>query len=315
MSIQIIQLGLNTSDLPATLLLYSQVFGFQNGGGQILAGEVIRIQGLDQDSHALMWWLVGPQPMFQLEFFHHTRPAQRTLRADWTPADHGWTRFGIAIDDFDAALDALAKRDIPIIAKVMKVNGKRRAAFRDPFIGVIVEIMEDGPELQTLHGADALPAIVYAAASVSDLDAARTYYGDVIGLDIQPAERLHDAASEALWGLPNAERTGFVALGHRIAIEISCYASPVGRPRPADYRASDQGMVNVAFGAADKASVAPVLDRLAAAGHVPPFRLENDLILAGYIIDAEREIEIATVPTELAAMLGWLPAAPFLASL
>jgi catechol 2,3-dioxygenase-like lactoylglutathione lyase family enzyme len=315
MALDIIQLGLNTADLPATLLMYSQVFGFENGGGNILAGDVIRVQGLGSDSHALIWWMVGAQPMFQLEFFHHTRPAQRPLPKDWTPADHGWTRFGVAVADFDPVLTALVQRNIPLLGGTVTVEGGRRAAFRDPHVGVIVEVMEDCPAVQAFHGAPGTPAIVYAAASVSDLGAAREYYAAALDLEIAPAEQLHPAGSDALWGMAGVEKKAFIARSNRIALEICEYAQPAGRARPADYRFSDQGLVNVALGAATKAPVEAALARLAEKGYVPPYRVENDSVVAGYINDAEREVEIATAPPELAAMLGWVPTFPFLVSL
>jgi hypothetical protein len=62
MSLKLIQIGMNTADLPATLELFTEAFGFQNAGSQVILGSLIQIQGLDPSSHALMWWLVGVQP-------------------------------------------------------------------------------------------------------------------------------------------------------------------------------------------------------------------------------------------------------------
>jgi len=71
----------------------------------------------------------------------------------------------------------------------------------------------------------------------------------------------------------------------------------------------------VAFGADHKAPAAALLQRVAAAGYRPPFLVENEVVIAGYVTDPEREIEIATAPPELAAMLGWEPVWPFLTQL
>jgi catechol 2,3-dioxygenase-like lactoylglutathione lyase family enzyme len=312
MKLDVIQLGLNTSDLPATLLLYSQAFGFQNSGSQILSGEVVQIQGLSRASRALMWWMVGAQPFFQLEFFHHTRPPQRPLRSDWTAADCGWTRFGIAVGNFDESLAVLEEYGIATLNGIHTVDGGRRAAFRDPHIGVIAEIMEDTPALAELHGAAGTPSIVYAAASVSDLKAAQTYYRDVLGLELSPTEQLNTADYDAIWGMADSQRTSFVARSGRIALEISEYVVPVGRARAEDYRCSDQGFVNIALGAADKAPVEAVLSRLRLAGYSPPYVMESDSIVAAYIIDPEREIEIATIPPEIAGMVGFEAGHPFI---
>lgn len=302
MALNIIQIGLNTADLPASLQLYVEAFGFHNAGAQLLMGETIQVQGLPSDSLAALWWLVGGQPLFQLELFHHSRPRQRPLRPDWSPADHGWVRMGVAVADFDASLAVLEQYGIRPIAGITIVHGLRRMAFRDPYIGIIVEVMEDGV---------AAPAIVYAATSVADLAGARAFYGETLGLNIGPVERLHPPGSDALWGLPEARSAGFLADNGGVIIEVVQYDSPVGRLRPGDYRASDQGMVNVAFGAPTKAPVAEMVQRLRAAGYAPPHIIDAGPMLACYITDPEREIELAVLPDELADVMGLHPAAPF----
>lgn len=311
MSLKLIQIGMNTADMPATLELFSEAFGFQNAGGQVILGSLIQIQGLDTSSHALMWWLVGAQKRLQLEFFHHTKPAQRPLRADWTPADHGWSRFGIAVERFDHALEQMAKRGITPIAGVTSVEGLRRCAFRDPHIGVIVEVMEDGEALRRLVGRKAAPALVYASASVSGLEAAKTFYTGVLQLALTEVE-LHPPGSDALWGLNGARSEKFTVDAGGVFLEIVQYASPVGRPRPTDYRTSDQGVVNVALGALDKPPIEAAFKRLASAGLKPPYLVDVGDLLAGYIIDPEREVEFAVIPESLEVALGFAPISPFL---
>jgi catechol 2,3-dioxygenase-like lactoylglutathione lyase family enzyme len=303
---------MNTADMPGTLELFTEAFGFRNAGSQVILGELIQIQGLDPTSHALMWWLVGAQKRFQLEFFHHSRPAQRALRADWTPADLGWSRFGIAVERFDRALGEMAKRAIFPIGGIVTRDGLRRCAYRDPFIGVVVEVMEDGPPLRARTGREVGPALVYAAASVSDLAAARDFYGELLMLPIAEDCGLHEIGDDALWGLPGARSQSFHVDAGDVLLEILEYAQPRGRARPKDYRASDQGVVNVALGAKDKAPVEAAFARLAAAGYRPPYKVAVDELLAGYILDAEREIELAVIPEALEAPLGFVPLAPFL---
>ncbi|HRE42385.1 MAG TPA: VOC family protein [Terricaulis sp.] len=312
LSLKLIQIGMNTADLPATLELFTEAFGFRNAGSQVILGSLIQIQGLDTSAHALMWWLVGAQPRLQLEFFHHTKPAQRPLRADWTPADHGWTRFGIAVEGFDRALEQMAKRGIAPIAGVVSVGGLRRCAFRDPAIGAIVEVMEDGEALRALGGRNAGPALVYASASVSDLAAARVFYGDVLQLTFAPNADLHPPKADVLWGLDGAQSESFLVNAGGVLLEIVQYRAPMGRPRAGDYRTSDQGVVNVALGARDKPPIEAAFKRLAAAGLTPPYLVDVGDLLAGYIIDAEREIELAVIPESLEAALGFAPLSPFL---
>lgn len=312
MGLKLIQIGMNTADMPATLELFTEAFGFKNAGSQVILGSLIQIQGLDTSAHALMWWLVGAQPRLQLEFFHHTKPAQRPLRADWTPADHGWTRFGIAVERFDHALEEMAKRGITPIAGVTSVGGLRRCAYRDPAIGAIVEVMEDGQFIREPVGRKGAPALVYAAASVSDLAAAKRFYTEVLQLPLTPDFELHAADADALWALKGARSESFMVDAGGVFLEIVQYTSPQGRPRPADYRASDQGIVNVALGALDKPPIEAAFKRLAAAGHTPPYLVDVGDLLAGYIIDAEREIELAVIPESLEVALGFAPISPFL---
>ena len=150
----------------------------------------------------------GRQDFVQLEVFHHTTPAQRPLPDDWRPSDHGWVRWGLAVPDFDAALERLRGMGIATLSEPAERDGLRRACFRDPDVGVIVEVMEDGAALaggiRPRHY-DLVPALVYAAVSVPDLDRARAFFVDTLGLAEEPAELLHDDASEALWGLEGAE--------------------------------------------------------------------------------------------------------------
>ena len=311
--LSVAQIGLNTADLPGSLQFYSDAFGFANAGAQTLWGQWARVQGTDDTARSIIWWLVGRQKRFQLELFYHTRPKQRPLRADWKPNDLGWVRFGVAVADFDRALEAFKWHDVPLAGDIIKVDGLRRAAVRDPFVGAMLEVMEDGPAFKPRQGAPAGkgPAFVYATSSVSDLDGARSFYRDDLGAEIVPLEGLHVPAHEALWGLPGAAREGFLARFGDVHLEILRYTNPKGRPKPADYRFSDQGITNVAFGPRRRADSQAVLDRLMAKGLKTPYLVDAGDLLAFYIIDPEREIELATVTEDLEEPLGFVPKAPF----
>jgi hypothetical protein len=300
-----VQLGLNSADLTGSLRLYSEALGFTNAGAQALWGDMIGLQGLPPDCRAIVWWMVGGQDFFQLEIFNHGKPVQRPMRRDWRPCDHGWVRFGIAVADFDRCLAALARQDVALTGRAEDDPRRRRAAFRDPFIGVMVELIEE----RGVAG----PAVVYATSSVGDLHGARHYYETVIGLEIEPLENLHQPRHEALWGLAGAEREGFVARVGDFAIEVLAYTDPRGRPRAPDYRASDQGMVNIALNGKDVATIKAVFDRLASFGYVPPRLAERGDVIGGYITDPERELEFMSFPAERRASLGYAPSDPFLA--
>jgi hypothetical protein len=94
-------------------------------------------------------------------------------------------------------------------------------------------------------------------------------------------------------------------------LEVVAYTSPVGRPQPADFRISDQGIMNVALGTRSIDEAQALLSRLEAAGYHPPSVMRLGGLLAGYIIDREREIEFAAIPREMDAAVGFLPTQAF----
>lgn len=307
--LKLIQIGLNTSDIAGSLRLFSEAFGFQNAGGQAIWGSTIRIQGLDARDRAMMWWMVGGQPFFQLEFYNHSQPAQRAMPTEWRAVDHGWVRFGVTIDDFDACLGAIEANGVALLAPPTERDGTRRAAFRDPFVGIIVEVIEKHSHERGGIG----PEVAYVTSSVSDVAAAKWVYEDVLGLSLHPLDKLHAAGDESLWGVAAPKREGFVAEGLGVPVEVVCYSSPAGRPRPADYRISDQGMCNVAVGSHDSAEIELLLAKLGAAGVRPPHVLRTDMgVVAAYIKDAGREIEFAAIPAAVLPAVGFTAVGPFL---
>ena len=299
---EIIQVGINTADIAGSLRLYAEAFGFENGGGQALWGETLKVHGLDPGDRALMWWMVGSEEFCQLEFFHHSKPGQRPLSPDWRPSDIGWVRMGLRVPDLDRAI-AIFDRDSIAVSGRSDRGGVRRLGFRDPFAGIAVEVEEDsrvdGPQLR------------YVTSSVSDLPAALTYYRDVVGLDIAPLEELHLPEDEAVWGLPGAQREGFIVSAGPRCLEIVRYSDPLGRPRPADHRICDQGIMNVALGSRTRQEVESLLTRLGAAGYHPPSIFRHEDIVAAYIVDAERELELAAIPRSMDKAVGFERSGPF----
>jgi catechol 2,3-dioxygenase-like lactoylglutathione lyase family enzyme len=297
--LQLFQIALVTTDQPASLRLYSEALGYRNAGAQASWGS--KIQGVDPQARSVFWWLVGDQPFFQLEIFCYAYPETRSLAADWSPADHGWVRFGVEVADFDATLAALATLGIPLITTPVSRKGRRHAAFRDPWCGPVVEVIESRTGLSG-------PRVAYVTSSVSDLEGARGFYGEALGLEILPLSHLHEPEDEAIWGLPGAQRDGFVVAAGGIPVEVVSYRSPAGRPKRGDHRLSDQGIMNIALGGRRADPVAEVLDRLAPLALSPPFVFRKGENICGYINDREREIEFASVPEELDSVLGFEPA-------
>jgi catechol 2,3-dioxygenase-like lactoylglutathione lyase family enzyme len=298
------QLALCTNDMSASLRLYSELFGFANAGGSAFWGDLARVEGLTPDAHCVMWWMVGGRPFFQLELFHHGHPKQKPQPKDWRPSDHGWVRFGVAVDDFDRVVAGLERRDVPVLG-IKGEAGRRRLTFRDPQAGAIVEVMEAASK--------AAPTVVYATASVADLARTRRLYEDLLGAETLPLERLHTPEDEALWGLAGAERDGFlVPLGDDAFLEIVHYTSPAGRPRPADHSIADQGVMNVGLGSRDVPAVRALIARCQAEGVKITIPVDGEA--AGtYVVEPDFELELMGVPEALDKMYGFTKGPRFVA--
>ncbi len=307
------QVGLNSSDLAGSLRLYSEL-GFRNAGGHMIWGAPMAIQGLSPSARGQLYWLVGRQRRVQLEFFHLTNPMQRPQPQDWRCCDLGWTRFGIAVADLNAAKAVLREWDIPVVAELAEPGEPRRLSFRDPFIGCFVEIMQDGDNLPGGSPArhhDAEPALIYATASVSDLAGARRFYGETLGLDIVDGPAVHGPAHEVLWDLAGANSESFVVDGGGFLLEIVHYLDPVGRPRRADYFVGDQGIMNIAIVSPKLDVAVAAIDRVRAEGCQASETIKIGDAGGAYILEAEREVELGSLTEEHEAPFGYVPTAKF----
>ena len=304
-----------SADLPRTLRLYTEVFGFADAGGRAFWGPWLGVQALGPDAAALVWWLVGRQDFVQLEIFHHTTPPQRPLPEDWRPSDHGWVRWGLAVPDFAAALGRLRGMEIEPLTEPFERDGLRRVCFRDPDVGAIVEVMEDGAALpggiRPRHY-DLVPALVYAAISVPDLDRARLFFVDTLGLTPEPSDLLHDDEAEGLWGLAGASCERFVVRGGDVYLEVVRYDDPPGRPPAADRALSDQGLMNVAAGFRERAELERLYQRIVTNGYRPNSQLMPGSAGGTYLEDADgNSFEVLAVPREFDRLFGFTPGSIF----
>jgi catechol 2,3-dioxygenase-like lactoylglutathione lyase family enzyme len=307
---QLAQIALCTTDVPRSVQLYTEAFGFAEAGGKVLWGErVARIQALGDDTAFVLWWLVGRQDLVQLEFFHHTTPRQRAI-ADRAPNDHGWSRFGITVPDFDPALQRLAALGIDLLDEPLVHEGLRRACFRDPYTGVLVEVLEEGT---TTPGGirprfyDLVPAVVYAAISVPDLAVARRFFVETLGLAEEPQTVIHPPELESLWGLSGTKSESFVARGGDVYLEVVSYSDPAGRPLADDHLLSDRGFMNIALGYREPEALAATYERVVANGYRDNFRAPRS---AGgtYLNDHQgNTLEILLAARELDPAFGFAP--------
>ncbi|MGW4772626.1 SRPBCC family protein [Nocardia sp. NPDC004278] len=265
------QIAFSVVDLRRTERWFREGFGLLPAGGsrRMMRGILAaRVQGLPRAA-STCWWLVGRNPWFQLELFQFERPIARPMPADFRPCDIGYTRIGIWVADFDATLANLARLDTVPLTPPLGEPGVRRACVRNPD-GVYVEIMEDDP-LAGQVGGERLqcPAAIRSVTlSVPDLGSSADFLRHGIAL-AESSIALHTPQHEALWGLAGASTRTKIFLAGDVLVETVQYLDPVGKPRPAGYRISDQGILNIAFGARNKRDHINVYERAVAAGADP----------------------------------------------
>ena len=130
--------------------------------------------------------------------------------------------------------------------------------------------MEDDPLPQANQAGrlDCPAAIRSVTLSVPHLGDAAAYFGEGIGLEPSTV-RLHTPEHEALWGLAGASTETKLFDGGDVLVELVHYLDPVGKPWPNGYRVSDQGILNIAFGARTKRDFDAIYERAAAFGAKP----------------------------------------------
>ena len=251
------QIAFSVIDLQLTERWFREGFGLLPAGGSrfMMSGPLAgRIQGLPKAA-SCCWWMVGRNPWFQLELFQFERPMAKLMPADFRPCDIGYTRIGIWVADFDTTLTKLARLGTKPLTPAIGAVGARRVCVRNPD-GVYVEIMEDDP-LESLPAVvagrqrDCPAAIRSVTLSTPSLDDSSAYLRQGIGLSNSQIV-LHGAEHEALWGLSGAQCKRALFDAGDVLIEVVQYLNPVGKPWPEGYRISDQGILNIAFGARNK---------------------------------------------------------------
>ena len=273
---RLIQIALSVVDLRDTERWLREGFGFVPAGGsrRMMRGPLAsRIQGLPRVA-STCWWLGDHNDWFQIEMFQFERPIARLMPHDARGCDLGYTRVGFWVADFDATLSRLARIGSQPLSDPIGEPGCRRACVRSPD-GVFVEIMEDDPLLsrggQAPASADCPVAVRSITLSVADLDQSAAFLSDGLGM-LASGATLRCPEHEALWGLPGAATRSQVFDAGDVLVEVVQYLDPVGRPRPGDYRISDQGILNVALGARSKSQFDELYRRACAAGARPNSR-------------------------------------------
>ena len=306
----IIQIVLGSDNLPLCKHLYETVLGFAGAGERLTYSEHNgHVMRLGPRGGATILYMVGRQELMQLEFWTHTTPPQRPLPADWRPNDIGFCRLGVSVPDFPGTLARLSALGLRTLTPAVLVNGLRRACFRDPTVGIPIEIMEEGDglagERDRYHDLD--PAVVYVAVSVCNLEEARAYFEDVVGLASVQGE-LHTHQHEALWGLAGARRRTRLLRGGTTFLELVQYEYPAGRPRPLDDGLDRQGFKTVAVGFRDPCDTGMVFRSVKAAGLDWTVSEPASHIGGNHVVGAvAHHMKTLSVPFELERQFGYSP--------
>ncbi|MFJ4866398.1 VOC family protein [Streptomyces sp. NPDC088748] len=257
---QFCQVAMSVTDMRRTHRWYQSTFGYLPAGGTVFTGDdVSRVQDLP-DVNTTAWWMVDQQEFFQLEMFQYSHPSPR-VSAGRGPQDIGYAMIGVHVTDFDATLRRLRITGGRPLTLPIGRPGARRLCLRDPE-GVLIEIMEDNAPTTTITRPGVPVATRFVTLSVFDLEEARQQWLDAFDLEEDDAGALHDAEHETLWGLSGARRrTSVLRAGDRM-IELVQYLDPPPNPRPAGYRISDQGLLNIAMGSRSQSTTERAWERL-----------------------------------------------------
>ncbi len=246
----ICQVAFCAFDAPALRKWYLEIFDFLPSGKIVFfpPGST-RVQGIAKSTSKCSW-LIDSQDYFQLEFFQFYIPLSKPRPYNWKPSDIGYNILGFQVSEFDLTLDRLKLRGHDCLTSPQGKVGERRVCVKDPE-GNIIEIFESYPHDFDEGGLvrPEVPVTVRSMiVSVPDLEPARHYFSDVLGLEPVAGETLHNATHEALWGLDGAKSERLLLRSKNFLVELVCYTDPEPRPWPDGYQICDQGFMNIALG-------------------------------------------------------------------
>lgn len=293
----------------ATKRWYVDGLGLLPAGRSVFFGRLTeRVQAVPRPFlHA--HWAIDGQELFQVEIFEYRRPRPRPRRADWTPADWGYSIVGVHVRDLDATLARLA--DLGTLPQAAHdASGDRRVCVHDPD-GNLVELYERDP-LVDVAPALARPGVQATVRAVTvsmpDLDAFCERAERGLGL-VREQLTLHGPEHERLWGLDGAGRRSAVLRGGGVALEVVQYERPLGRPWPDGYRLCDLGYMNVAVGFRDTAEFERRRESARAAGWTPHGKaLEAGVFRVIYVDDPDGfDVELVRPRRWADRLTGFVP--------
>jgi catechol 2,3-dioxygenase-like lactoylglutathione lyase family enzyme len=305
------QLALSTMDLSRTHWWYQRALGFLAAGERRYrdAPQFAAVPDLP-DAALDVWCLVGRQPFMQIEMIEFTRPRMRPRREGWQRSDVGYAAVGIHVQDFDGALNRIARTSGELLSEPVGRPGHRRVCLFDPD-GTLVELMERHPLTSTIttEAHHDVPAICSVSLVVPDLEGARRFWVGVLGCVEMAGNALHEPEHESLWGLAGARPETSVVRSGTMLVELVQYRGPVSRARRAGYLISDQGILNVAFGSTNGEEFDRAYSKAVAhgfRGHTAPWTVP-DVATVVYLSDPQGfSVELLHVHPGALARMGFI---------
>ena len=267
----ICQVAFCAFDAPALRKWYQDIFDFLPSGKIVfLPPSTTRVQGI-KNATSKCSWLIDSQDYFQLEFFQFYIPLSKPRPYTWKPSDIGYNILGFQVSEFDVTLERLQRSGHDCLTSPLGEVGERRVCVKDPE-GNIIEIFESYPYEFNQEGLvrPEVPVTVRSMIiSVPDLEKARHYFSDVLGLEPVDGETLHDESHETLWGLDGAKSERLLLRSENFLVELVCYAEPAPCSWPDGYQICDQGFMNIALGYRETAAFDAAFKKAVDAGARP----------------------------------------------
>jgi catechol 2,3-dioxygenase-like lactoylglutathione lyase family enzyme len=241
---QINQIGLSVSNLAESTAWYGALGLEASGGfGPVGSSEAAKMMRLPE-VEARGSWLVGRNPMVQLELTYFSKPTPRPLLPTRTARDEGYGSISIAVVAFEQQLSRLKSNKVSF--EITGVAGRRSLWVRDPD-GIPVELLESDflrSEPVQADGAN-LAGIRAASLTVRDIQQAEEFWISALGFSPISA---HLGASNPLpsWWSDRSDWQERIVKGGSVLVRLLAPASGDIINRPSDYGLSDIGVQNIA---------------------------------------------------------------------
>lgn len=224
---------LTVADAAAAAVRYERWFGYERIEMAPVDPALARSWGADAVAQARMITLKPPIPdgSFLRLIEQRSEPTYRPLRT------YGWAAIEICVSDVEAVAARLAPSPFRIIGPPKPLDGwpsikPMQVAGPDGEIVYLTEIQTCPPGMQLRQAQTLIDSLFILVAAHSDLDSARRWYGERLGLDVGPVSAIAYTMLQNSFAMPDAKfdlctagRDGAVFL------ELDQYP-PAATPRP-----------------------------------------------------------------------------------